>query len=1800
MKNYKLKSQLGGSFETLKSTCGHNFTIIYDNKNLYGIGSNEHNQMGTDTKLNIDTFFKLQLKLDDDENIIKVITGFNHTVILTNKRLVGSGDNRIGQLTSSHENITKFTELVDITSLSSPIADITCSSFCTIIILNNNKILFAGDNFNRDIVSEHITKTTPYPNFSELVHNITEKILSVSVSNNHMIVITQDHVFSVGDNQYGQLGIGNLKSHQIFTSIPNNINIIKGYTGFDSSYLLTNSGKLLACGNNNFRQLGLNTREKYVFTYRGVELPPITDFVSTGQYFACYTGNKLYVAGENTYGQLGAINNSDIITHTMDKNIINISVSASHIIIITSNAVYACGNDMKNQIGTSDDMVTNIININFDPDIIPNLGSSIVKLSSDEIYLPTNISSQLHSNTSLTVLINNIDLQIAYTDTTIYLANGDIGSHNHLNSFVPSNLDSYTPFITKSDMPNKILKVISHMTASYNKNYYMLVILSSNETDATNLSIIGNISNKNGHSFDFKQMSYIHQFIYKHTNTEEFTDSITDIISINSELFITTTKSLYQLNITDSINATKKHDITDKQVISSSSCIIIYSANSICAYGKSINNVGIIATDANAQNKWTNVEKYDFTYLLLPDTSEIIQVQLSSTGILVHNTIGLWYAGSLKHIVNLSSNVSDMYARLVLLFPIKNIFLYDDGFVVTKTDNKIMTLSDPYKINTLMGLYHSNITGNILKVNSFENIGVIIHTSDKTYFKKSNTDTPSIIGTHNASTNYFVPISTDKINSKKMLVHMSSDATLIYTNNSLTMYSTIYTTQEFTCFSPIQKSPVSVSQIGRALAHSTSFNIYTIKFEDMVPQLIFSGYNYSVYKPYIIFIYKNTLYCSEHTPVPHIRITGKFDKYESHELYKAVIPNYNLYDDIIEIINCKNALYFVHSNKKIFVVQHNNSFHIDELKTNLLIDAHNYITNVTYYSYSLNRICFLTCDNRIILIGGPLPYLNIEYTKFINSHDVLKNVCELDYKNMCDPNTILNPTKVWMSEHNMFILSNNNIYMIGSNTVFENGYSCEYFIDNSLKTKWISTFKKFSSIHDNHIIPNEILNMYSYNQCIIIHYKQKCYIAGKYKPFGTSAKLFTTAKFFTTTPLTDFHYSPAAYNIILKVKNHTLCHGVNNKSLLGYNDGILNNAKPLLFDYTSNETDVPYETVLQFNDAFSMDTYEITSFERDLSAIVKVLFTMSELNDCSIYDTSANKAQTILVGGKAIESILDFNDIREINDVHLSKLVPTNAPEFLHDLKQQSIQTFLSSFDYDIHYKFPNKTTDVLPNYISTLQQQGIRTAEKLNSKYQIIKDYFRSFLLKHKLTEKPIPFSSMYVASTITSRIYMSVINELGKELRIIVVDLGYDDLLPDHKGIITPHFKGDGKILVQSFYDLYTTAFVLSKKENYKKSQQNLIKFVLMTYLFLNDMLDVTYYSYGIYSEINEYTDKFNKFINDNFTEIIKTLDLVPIRISPVGLTKYEIASIAPRECYYMGKGGIEPNITDFTSRMTKENITKIYNFKKDKYILSNSKMPNTQIDEHILKAYREALKIIDNKFGSTVMSYTSHDFMSKPIYNAIYLNKEQNVFETCIGNTVLAHSLNNFIETIREMKNANDPNLHAKSDFIVYSGARYFALGNLKKFDYRGFRKDNIVMLKEPVSTSLLFSIAQSFLKGECCLYKFKLPSRSDYIMLSKYSSFQNEEEILLPFGSMLKITGVKTVYFSGIMNESIDSTSQSQCLQRAIMIEGEYLGMPDSINSAKDFINTFKNLYKLNDTSELSADNIYDLLRYTSVN
>ncbi|KAK8839857.1 hypothetical protein M9Y10_031569 [Tritrichomonas musculus] len=272
-------------------------TIIIDNEGYaYQSGSTDPekcyatNNSGADNQ-------KIEIQIDDGENIYQLLSavcGYCYTLYLVRPLDPENNDsrNRLAYSYASRGDIKPF--FLDIKNIN-PQCIFGGWRTSAAIAFNNNIIIVSPSpsppkiiTFNSDNKDEHPTSiacckdyllilTTKNRVFQYMLNQIDnanvfqlikldndEKVEQISGTYQHCFIVTKEHVFAKGANNFGQLGLGPITNENKRVDEFKLVETLKGvqsaYAGFNHSLFLTKD-KLLACGSNSHGQLFIEKKQ---------------------------------------------------------------------------------------------------------------------------------------------------------------------------------------------------------------------------------------------------------------------------------------------------------------------------------------------------------------------------------------------------------------------------------------------------------------------------------------------------------------------------------------------------------------------------------------------------------------------------------------------------------------------------------------------------------------------------------------------------------------------------------------------------------------------------------------------------------------------------------------------------------------------------------------------------------------------------------------------------------------------------------------------------------------------------------------------------------------------------------------------------------------------------------------------------------------------------------------------------------------------------------------------------------------------------------------------------------------------------------------------------------------------------------------------------------------------------------------------------------------------------------------------------------------------------------------------------
>ena len=279
-------------------SCGLFFTVCVDYEGvIWSFGENDYGQLGTGNTIQ----FNVPQKLQDIPPVLSVSCGAFHTLIITNdSNLWSCGRNNVGQLCHGDKE--------DRSKPQKTFSNISkISAGCGHSLFENNKgeIFACGYNYRGQCGLGHFNSPQITPSLiSNLPSNIVQFVCGGFQS---LFLDSEGNVFSVGNNEYGQLGLGHNTNQNVLNKIPNIPPIKKISCVLSSCYLIDCKGNLWNFGKNDSGQLGHGDETSYntpkiINTLKDIQQ---ISYGSGCHFFAKNSQNQIFVTGNNSFGQLG-------------------------------------------------------------------------------------------------------------------------------------------------------------------------------------------------------------------------------------------------------------------------------------------------------------------------------------------------------------------------------------------------------------------------------------------------------------------------------------------------------------------------------------------------------------------------------------------------------------------------------------------------------------------------------------------------------------------------------------------------------------------------------------------------------------------------------------------------------------------------------------------------------------------------------------------------------------------------------------------------------------------------------------------------------------------------------------------------------------------------------------------------------------------------------------------------------------------------------------------------------------------------------------------------------------------------------------------------------------------------------------------------------------------------------------------------------------------------------------------------------------------------------------------------------
>ena len=282
-------------------SCGSRFTVCVDHEGfIWSFGENNTSQLGTGNT----TQFYVPQKIEDIPPVLSISCGGHHTLIITtDSNLWSFGSNNFGQLCLGNKEKHLKAQKTSFSNISK----VSGGNFHSLFQNDKGEIFSCGYNQFGQCGLGHFNDTQITPSLlPDTPPNIVQFVCGYYLS---LFLDLEGNVYSVGDNEFGQLGLGHNTNQNVLNKIVN-IPPIETISCVNAScYLLDFEGYLWSFGYNIYGQLGhgdktnINNVPKVINTLTNIRQ---ISYGSIGFHFlAKNSQNQIFVTGNNRYGQLG-------------------------------------------------------------------------------------------------------------------------------------------------------------------------------------------------------------------------------------------------------------------------------------------------------------------------------------------------------------------------------------------------------------------------------------------------------------------------------------------------------------------------------------------------------------------------------------------------------------------------------------------------------------------------------------------------------------------------------------------------------------------------------------------------------------------------------------------------------------------------------------------------------------------------------------------------------------------------------------------------------------------------------------------------------------------------------------------------------------------------------------------------------------------------------------------------------------------------------------------------------------------------------------------------------------------------------------------------------------------------------------------------------------------------------------------------------------------------------------------------------------------------------------------------------
>ncbi|KAL0891844.1 hypothetical protein ABMA27_015104 [Loxostege sticticalis] len=246
-----------------------------------------------------------------------------------------------------------------------PIVAISCGDEHSAVICQNGRVFVFGGNAWGQLGLGHKDEVTR-PSCVKWLK--PHRVMFVACGRAHTVFVTDNSaVYSVGCNDEGQLGTGDMEHHTVpqcveLDAAPAKVRQVSA--GSNHTAILTDEGRVFVCGSNTEGQLGLGEDTRSCVRFTELNFVEKIAFVECGYYHTVFitTQGAVFVTGDNENGKLGIKNPATTVyvpeVLPLEIPIKSACCGASHTFLLSMDEaqILAFGSNEKGQLGMPRDV----------------------------------------------------------------------------------------------------------------------------------------------------------------------------------------------------------------------------------------------------------------------------------------------------------------------------------------------------------------------------------------------------------------------------------------------------------------------------------------------------------------------------------------------------------------------------------------------------------------------------------------------------------------------------------------------------------------------------------------------------------------------------------------------------------------------------------------------------------------------------------------------------------------------------------------------------------------------------------------------------------------------------------------------------------------------------------------------------------------------------------------------------------------------------------------------------------------------------------------------------------------------------------------------------------------------------------------------------------------------------------------------------------------------------------------------------------------------------------------------------